>query len=102
MAVVPKRVRITLTSENPEHRIPRRSLEGDLQVAEAVQAVFGLRFQEHGQGVATALAGEEYFVAIQFQTHATRSQNEVAGGAAWPARGTSPFNPQLFHRTQIA
>src|SRR6266567_6910655 len=91
----------TSTLRNPEHWIPGTSQERDLQVAEAVQAVFGFGFEEHGQRVATTLASEEDFIAIQLQTHPMRGQNEVAGCAARPARGTGAFDPQLFDRTKI-
>src|SRR5438477_1026277 len=90
------------STEHPEHRIPGGSLERDLHRGEAVQAVFGFRFEEHREGITAALLSGEDLVAIQLSAHRARGQDDFAIRSLWPGQGTDWFNSQLLHLTRLA
>ena len=88
--------------EHPEHRIPGGRQERDLHRGEAVQAVFGFRFEEHREGITAALLSGEDRILVQLAAHPAYGQNDLAIRSVRPAQGTDQRDSQLFHRTRLA
>ena len=68
---------------------------------EAVQAMFGFRFEVHREGITAALLSGEDLVAIQLAAQPAYGQNDLTSRTV-RMRRTDWFNSQPFHRTQPA
>src|SRR5438552_139790 len=88
--------------QHPEHRIPGKSQQRDLNRGEAMQAVFGFRFEEHREGITAPLLSGEDFISIQILAELADGQNNLPWRPVWPAPPTARLNAQLFHPTQLA